>query len=119
MPKRGNTKGKTRRRGARLSLRWLALGSLAAVALLYYRPVSSYFETREALTRRAAEVRSLEAERRKLERRLSRAETPEALLREARRLGLVKQGERLFIVKGIPEWRAERKRARVLSEQTR
>jgi hypothetical protein len=31
--------------------------------------------------------------------------TTEQLVREARRLGLVKPGERLFIVKGIPAWR--------------
>ena len=40
-----------------------------------------------------------------LERRLAEADTPEALAREARRLGYVKPGERLFIVKGIDAWR--------------
>ena len=35
----------------------------------------------------------------------SEADTPEALAREARRLGYVKPGERLFIVKGIDAWR--------------
>ena len=107
-----NAKTGRRKRGGsrRLSLRWLALGSLAAVSLLYYRPVSSYLETRDALERRSEEVRVLEAEHRALRRRLARAETREALAREARRLGLVKAGERLFIVKGIPEWRAARPR---------
>ena len=33
------------------------------------------------------------------------AGTSEQLVREARRLGLVKPGERLFIVKGIADWR--------------
>ena len=91
-------------------MRWLALGTLAVVALLYYRPLKSYVETRSALETRAAEVRSLRAERDDLARRLADADTPEALARRARRLGLVKPGERLFIVKGIDEWR---KRAKI------
>lgn len=86
-------------------MRWLALGTLAVVALLYYRPLKSYVETRSSLEDRAAEVRSLRAERDELARRLADSDTPEALARRARRLGLVKRGERLFIVKGIDEWR--------------
>jgi cell division protein FtsB len=82
------------------------VGTLAVVALLYYRPLKSYFEMRSALEDRAAEVRSLRAERERLARRLADSDTPEALARRARRLGLVKPGERLFIVKGIDEWRA-------------
>ncbi len=86
-------------------MRWLAVGTLAVVALLYYRPLKSYVETRSSLEDRAAEVRSLRAERDELARRLAESDTPEALARRARRLGLVKVGERLFIVKGIDEWR--------------
>jgi len=93
-------------------MRWLALGTLAVVALLYYRPLKSYVETRSALESRAAEVRSLRTERDALARRLADSDTPEALARRARRLGLVKPGERLFIVKGIDEWR-EKSRTRI------
>ncbi len=82
-------------------MRWLAIATLAFVALLYYRPLKSYVETRDSLRERAAEVRTLRAERDDLARRLEESETPEALARRARRLGLVKPGERLFIVKGI------------------
>jgi cell division protein FtsB len=79
------------------------------VALLYYRPLKSYVETRSSLENRAAEVRSLRKERNELARRLADADTPDALARRARRLGLVKPGERLFIVKGIEEWRQAHK----------
>lgn len=75
------------------------------VAFLYYQPLRSYFGTRHALENRAAEVRALRAEKRALERRLAAGDTPEALAREARRLGFVKPGEQLFIVKGIDAWR--------------
>lgn len=90
----------------RLSLlRWIALATLVVVALLYYRPLKSYVETRSSLQDRQAEVRQLRAKRDELARRLEEADTPEALERRARKLGLVKPGERLFIVKGIEEWR--------------
>jgi cell division protein FtsB len=90
-------------------LRWLALGTLAVVALLYYRPVKSYLETRSSLEHSQVEVRELRARRDELARRLADTDTPEALARRARKLGLVRPGEQLFIIKGIPEWR---KRAR-------
>lgn len=93
-------------------MRWLAVGTIAVVALLYYRPLKSYVETRSSLEDRAAEVRSLRAERDELARRVAESDTPEALARRARRLGLVKPDERLFIIKGIDEWR-DRARTRI------
>jgi cell division protein FtsB len=86
-------------------MRWVAVGTLVFVGLLYYRPLKSYVETRQSLRERAEEVRSLRAERDALARRLDESDSPEALARRARRLGLVKPGERLFIVKGVEEWR--------------
>jgi hypothetical protein len=86
-------------------LRWAAVITLAVVALLYYRPLRSYVETRSSLEERRAEVRGLRAKRDELAGRLEEAGTPEALARRARRLGLVRPGEQLFIVTGIEEWR--------------
>ena len=85
-------------------LRWLAVGAILLVALLYARPLRSYLSTKQQLAQRAADVRALKAEKRDLEHQLADASTPEALQREARRLGLVRPGERLFIVKGISKW---------------
>ena len=85
-------------------LRWLAVGAILLVALLYARPLRSYLSTKQQLAQRAADVRALKAEKRDLEHQLADASTPEALQREARRLGLVHPGERLFIVKGISKW---------------
>jgi cell division protein FtsB len=89
--------------------RWLGVGGLLLIGLLYYRPLHTYVGTRQTLTARAAEVKQLRHERNSLQRRVTDSATPAALVREARRLGLVKPGERLFIVKGIDEWkRAQR-----------
>ena len=74
----------------------LPLAVLTVMAFLYYRPISSYLH---------AQVASLRAEKARLERRLARTMSDAALAREARRIGYVKPGERLFIVKGIGAWR--------------
>jgi cell division protein FtsB len=86
-------------------LRWLAVVGVAFLAFLYYRPLRAYLETRSTLDERRAEVRRLKAERTRLERRLAASTSTAALALEARRLALVKPGERLFIVKGIAAWR--------------
>jgi hypothetical protein len=90
--------------------RWFALAALLLIGLLYYSPVRSYFETRRAVAGRLAEVRELERERELLRRRLAARTSEEALLREARRLGYVRRGERLFIVKGVPAWKRTKAR---------
>jgi cell division protein FtsB len=98
-----------RRPRRRIALtRWLAVATILVVGLLYYRPLKSYVETKASLEERAAEVRELRAERNELARKVAESDTPEALARRARRLGLVKPGERLFIVKGIDEWKARK-----------
>ena len=107
MPARSRSTRPKRRARRRIPIaRWLAVATILVVGLLYYRPLKSYLETRSSLEERAAQVRSLRAERDELSRKVAESDTPDALARRARRLGLVKPGERLFIVKGIDEWRA-------------
>jgi hypothetical protein len=85
--------------------RWLAVGIVAFIAFLYSQPLRSYLSARDSLAERTQEVRELRAEKVRLQRRLAEGDTPEALTREARRLGYIRPGERLFIVKGIGAWR--------------
>jgi cell division protein FtsB len=99
----------------RRGLRLLVLGVVVLAGFLYYQPLASYLERREALERRSQEVEVLRARKRELERRLAASRSPEALAREARRLGLVKEGEHLFIVKGVDAWKqARRARATIV-----
>ncbi len=86
-------------------MRWVALGVVVLLGLLYYRPVRAYLHTRDAVAARAAEVDTLSAKKHQLEERLAEIRSGATLVRGARRLGLVKPGEQLFIVRGIPEWR--------------
>ena len=91
-------------------MRWLALGVALMIGFLYYRPISSYLETKGELERRAGEVRELEQDREALGRRLAGAEDAGSIQRQARRLGLIRPGERLFIVKGVDAWRKSKRR---------
>ncbi len=85
--------------------RWLAVGAILLVGLLYYRPLRSWIDTRRSLDARQAQVHALQAEKASLEHRLKVSTSAAELAREARRLGYVRPGERLFIVKGIEQWR--------------
>ena len=87
--------------------RLLALGGLAVAGLLYWQPLNSYLHARDVLDRREAEVAKLQRQQQQLQARLATVESGSGLAREARRLGLVKPGERLYIVRGIEAWRKQ------------
>jgi hypothetical protein len=91
----------------RLRLLW-AIGIVGVAVYLYYRPIASYVETRNDLTTQRGDVESLRLVRGELELRLVNSTSVDSLEREARRIGYVKPGERLFVVKGIPAWRKTR-----------
>jgi cell division protein FtsB len=94
--------------GGGRAIRWDRVGRVAlllvllGVVALYVGPSISFFHTyREAKTRRG-EVRALQVENDRLRARRTALKDSRTLEREARRLGLVKPGERPFIVKGLP-----------------
>lgn len=107
MPRLGGRRGSRRR-----IARWVALGVAVLLALLYYRPVRAYVDTRHTLRVRTAEVQALSTRKRQLDERLAEIRSGSTLVRGARRLGLVEPGEHLFIVRGIPEWRRVHSRSR-------
>ena len=88
-------------------LRWLGVGTLAFIAFLYWQPLRTYFSTRDTVKQQSAEVRQLREQKARLQRRLAESDTAQAVTREARRLGYVVPGERLYIVKGIKSWRRQ------------
>ena len=108
----GGRRGSPRRSSAArpqrstILLRWCVLGTIGLVAFLYYRPLSSYLETRSTLNERAAEVQSLRQERRRLQAPARRLHHGAGALargaadgpREAGRAALHRQGRR-------SEWR--------------
>jgi cell division protein FtsB len=84
-----------------LVLRWLGVAVIVAIALAYVHPLRSYREARSEVADRRAEIAEIERETELLRQQLARAGRDEFVLREARELGLVRPGERLFIVKGV------------------
>lgn len=115
---RATEKAPTRRKKARprvqrrrLRLLW-AVAILGVAVYLYYRPLASYLETRSDVAARRAEVETLRIARAQLELRLVNSTSIEATEREARRIGYVKPGEQLFVVKGVPAWRQARSASR-------
>src|SRR4029079_2948540 len=64
MPAPAKKRRRRRPRRAVLVRRWLGVGALCLVGLLYYSPLHTYVDTRHTLVQRSAEVRSLRNERR-------------------------------------------------------
>ncbi len=90
-------------------IRWDRVGRMAilvvfvVVALLYVKPLASFWSARgEAATRRA-EVEQLRKENRELRVKREALRNGAALEIEARRLGMVRPGERPFVVEGLPK----------------
>lgn len=96
-----------RRRPLRTSLvaRWLGVAVICAIAVAYVQPVRAYLDARDAVAGAKVERAALAAHRATLERRVAHAATDAFIEREARRIGLVRPGETLYIVKGIERWK--------------
>jgi cell division protein FtsB len=101
----------TSRRPARSIVfrRWLAVGALVLVALLYYRPIKAYIDAQGQLGQGKQIVQKLRAEKARLQHQLGSSNSLPTLAREARALGYVRPGERLYIVKGINHWRKQQR----------
>ena len=82
---------------------------LLAVAGGYVQPLRAYRDATADVAAQKAQIERIERTNATLEQRIEETETPEFVEREARKLGLVKPGERLFIVTGVDEWKHERR----------
>jgi hypothetical protein len=97
---------KARRRSLpRPNARVFAVGIFLLVGLLYYRPLSTYFNTRAEVGRRAAEVQRLRDQRDALRAGFTHTAQTLTIAREARQLSYVRPGERLYVISGIAAWR--------------
>ena len=99
---------RTPRLHARPRVRWDRLGRIAlllvllGVLALYVKPVLSWWSTREESQKRGAEVSALEVENERLRKRRAELKDPRMLEQEARQLGMIKPGERAYVVEGLP-----------------
>ncbi len=72
---------------------------------LYIGPARSYFATRTQAAEKRQAVEKLQAENARLKARAADLRNPATLEREARRMGMVRPGERAYTVKGLPRGR--------------
>ena len=92
---------------ARPAIRWDRVGRIAlllvllGVFALYVNPLRSWWSTRQESAQRGAEVSALERENQALRKRRDQLKDPRFLENEARGLGMVKPGERAFVVGGL------------------
>jgi hypothetical protein len=82
--------------------RWALIGVFVLVLYLYIGPARTWISTYAEARAKREEVTRLQAENRHLRARRADLRRAGALEREARRLGLVKAGERAYVVRGLP-----------------
>ena len=82
--------------------RYGLLAVFAVLLFLYVNPLRTYVSTLRESQRRGAEVTALERENRQLRAKRAALQNPAVLEAEARRLGMVRPGERAYVVKGLP-----------------
>lgn len=98
----------TTRRSPGTGIRWDRISRYALLIVfvgllfLYVNPARSYISTMQESKKRQAHVATLEAENRRLEARKRELTRPDVVEAEARRLGMVRPGERAFVVRGLP-----------------
>jgi len=89
-------------------IRWDRVGRVALLLVLlllvylYVGPIRSWWSTWQDSKAKQAQVERLERENAALRKRRAALQTPQALEREARRMGMVKPDERPFVVRGLP-----------------
>jgi hypothetical protein len=86
-------------RVARLSL----LIALGLVLLLYVRPAARYFEAWQLSRDTQAEVKDLRSDNAALRARSRELDRSSRVELEARRLGMARPGERVYVVRGLPK----------------
>jgi cell division protein FtsB len=93
-------------RGPRSQIHWHRVGRVAllvvlgAIVLLYIGPVAHWIQQRDTAAHTRSEVHELQAEHERLKGRLKELTGPGAIERQARSMGMVKAGERSYVLEG-------------------
>jgi cell division protein FtsB len=96
--------GRLRARGIRWDRisRVALLAVLGIILLLYLSPAKHWIEQSRTAGAQHKELQRLQAEHQRLERRARALRDPAAVERQARRLGMVRRGERAYVIEGLP-----------------
>jgi cell division protein FtsB len=91
----------TRIRWDRLG-RWALIAVLGFVLYLYIGPATTWVSTYKEAKRKRADVAALKAENQRLRARRDQLRDPASLEQEARRIGMVKAGEKSYVIEDLP-----------------
>jgi len=83
--------------------RWALLGTLLVVLMLYISPLTKWVEQSRTASEHRTELRQLEGDNARLKKRIDTLRRPDALEQEARKLGMVREGERSFVIENPPK----------------
>jgi cell division protein FtsB len=92
----------------RTTIRWdrlgrlALLGTLVVILLLYLSPAKHWLQQSSTAGAQREELEGLTEENRQLKQRVRALRDPGALEQAARRLGMVRQGERAYVIEGLP-----------------
>ena len=92
----------------RTSIRWDRLGRLALlgtlimILLLYLSPAKHWLQQSSTAGDQRKELQDLTLENKQLKKHVRALQDPGALEQEARRMGMVRQGERAYVIEGLP-----------------
>ena len=92
----------------RTTIQWQRVGRLAllftlfVIVLLYIRPVAHWIQQRSTAAHSRADLRDLQREHDRLEARLQQLSGTGAVEREARKMGMVRRGERPYVIEQTP-----------------
>jgi cell division protein FtsB len=96
------------RAAARPNIRWdrlgrvFLLGVLFVIVLMYVSPLTRWVTQKNTAKEDTAELHQLQAANTDLKARLSSLAGGQAIELRARSLGMVKQGERAFVIENLP-----------------
>jgi cell division protein FtsB len=97
-----------RKGGGPSGIRWdrvaraALLGTLAIVLLLYISPLHRWLTQRSLASQETQQLHQLQQQNKQLRSNIKRLHDPAALEQEARKLGMVRRGEREYVVGGLP-----------------
>src|SRR3954469_11564259 len=107
--RRQKAAGKRKPRPAgRSGIRWdrvaraALLGTLGVVLLLYISPLHRWVTQRHLASRQQQELQTLQHQNKQLKSRISDLRDPTALELEARKMGMVRRGEREYVIENPP-----------------
>jgi cell division protein FtsB len=99
---------RAKRPAGRSGIRWdrvaraALLGTLGIVLLLYISPLHRWLTQRSLASQQTQELQQLQKQNKQLRSHIKLLHDPTALEAEARKVGMVRRGEREYIVQNLP-----------------